>query len=202
MEGVKRNAEIVALVKARKMPRRKIAARYGLNTISRIAICHGVRAKALDPNMLRVASKLIRLGMPLTHVAETVGVEYKRLRHLLGRLGLYKVPPPNGKPWSERELRVLRRDYGKPKPTLRTIAATLGRTRNAVSSKASQLGLSWPPELRASSANIGRRPTLSGHQQTEALERLAAGESYRAVARTLGMHHGTIARLTKVDLAP
>jgi hypothetical protein len=41
----------------------------------------------------------------------------------------------------------------------------------------------WLLELRASSANIGRRPKLSGHQQTEALERLAAGESYRAIVR-------------------
>ena len=132
------------------MPLRKIAARYGLSTqsISRIAIRQGVHAKPLDPNKVRAASKLIKRRMPLTHVAETVGVEYKRLRHLLGRLGVYKVPLPNGKPWNEREVRVLRRDYGKPRRTLRTIAATLGRTRNAVSSKASQLGLSWPPELR------------------------------------------------------
>ena len=70
------------------------------------------------------------------------------------------------------------RDYGKPGCSLRTIATQLGRTCKAVSSKASQLG-------------------LSGHQQTEALERLAAGESYRAVARTLGVHHGTIARLAR-----
>ena len=67
------------------MPMHKIAARYGLSTqsISRIAIRHGVYAKAVDPNKVRAASKLIRRGMPLTHVAETVGIEYKRLRHLL-----------------------------------------------------------------------------------------------------------------------
>jgi hypothetical protein len=114
--------------------------------------------------------------MPLTHVAETVGVEYKRLRQLLKKQGVYKVPPPNAKPWSDRELRILRRDYGKGGRSVRTIAAT----RSAVSSKASLLGLGWPLELRASSANVGHRLTLSGHQQTEALERLAAGESYRA----------------------
>jgi len=140
---------------------------------------------------------LIKRGMPLTHVAETVGVEYKRLRRLLEKQGVYKVPPPNGKPWSEREVRILRRDYGKRGRSLRTIAATLGRTRNAVSSKATQLGLSGSPELRASSANVGRRPKLSGYQQTEARERLAAGESYRAIARIFDVHHGTIARLAR-----
>src|SRR5262245_60112017 len=199
MDRVKRNSEIVALVKARKMPMRKIAARYGLSmqSISRIAIRHGVHAKAVDPNSVRAASKLIKCGMPLTHVAETVGVEYKRLRRLLEKKGVYKVPPPNSKPWSERELRILRRDYGKFGRSVRTIAATLGRTRSAVSSKASQLGLSWPPKLRTLSANVGNRLTLSGHQQIEARERLAAGESYRAIARIFGVHHGTIARLTR-----
>jgi transposase-like protein len=46
MDRVKRDAEIVALVKSRKMPMHKIAARYGLSTpsISRIAIRHGIHA--------------------------------------------------------------------------------------------------------------------------------------------------------------
>jgi hypothetical protein len=50
MDLVKRNAEIVALVKARKMPMRKVAARYRLSTssISLIAIRHGVHAQAPD----------------------------------------------------------------------------------------------------------------------------------------------------------
>ena len=54
---------------------RKIAARYGLSTqsISRIAIHQGVDSKALDPNKVLAASKLIARGMPLTHVAEAVG---------------------------------------------------------------------------------------------------------------------------------
>ena len=44
MDPVKRNAEIVALVKARKMPMREIAARYRLSTssISLIAIRHAL----------------------------------------------------------------------------------------------------------------------------------------------------------------
>ena len=73
MDLVKRNAEIVALVKARKMPMREIAARYHLSTssISLIAIRHGVHAQAADPKKVRAASKLIQRGMPLRHVAQT-----------------------------------------------------------------------------------------------------------------------------------
>ena len=75
---IKRNAEIVALVKARKMPMREIAARYRLSTssISLIAIRHGVHAQAADPKKVQAASKLIQRGMPLRHVAQTVGLHY------------------------------------------------------------------------------------------------------------------------------
>ena len=134
MDLVKRNAEIVALVKARKMPMRKIAARYRLSTssISLIAIRHGVHAQAADPTKVRAASKLIQRGMPLRHVAQTVGLDYQRLRHLLAKQGVYEVPPPNGRPWSDRELRILRRDYGRPGHSLRTIADKLGRTCQGV----------------------------------------------------------------------
>jgi hypothetical protein len=156
MDRVKRNAEIVALVKARMMPMREIAARYRLSTssISLIAIRHGVHAQAADPKKVQAASKLIQRGMPLRHVAQTVGLDYQRLRHLLEKQGVYKVPPPN-RPWSAREVRVLRRDYGKPGRSLRTIAAKIGRTCQAVNLKAALLGLSWPLEFRASTKAMG-----------------------------------------------
>src|SRR5215470_19817710 len=103
MDRVKRNAEIVALVKARKMLLRKIAARYALSiqSISRIAIRQGVHAKAIDPNKVRAASKLIKRGMPLTHVAETVGLNYRRLRQVLVKEGIYTLRLSNGTPWRE-----------------------------------------------------------------------------------------------------
>ena len=193
MDLVKRNAEIVALVKARKMPMREIAARYRLSTssISLIAIRHGVHAQAADPKKVRAASKLIQRGMPLRHVAQTVGLDYQRLRHLLEKQGVYKVPPPN-RPWSEREVRILRRDYGKPGRSLRTIAAKIGRTCQAVNLKAALLGLSWPLEFRASTKGSSK---LSDRQQAEALRRLTAGESCRAIARTFHVHPATISRL-------
>jgi DNA invertase Pin-like site-specific DNA recombinase len=42
---------------------------------------------------------------------------------------------------------------------------------------------------------FGRKPKLTDHQQAEALKRMAAGESCRAIGRTMGVHHATIARL-------
>ncbi|MFZ0853152.1 MAG: helix-turn-helix domain-containing protein [Hyphomicrobiaceae bacterium] len=190
MDLVKRNAEIVALVKARKMPMRAIAARYRLSTssISLIAIRHGVHAQAAE-----AASKLIQRGMPLRHVAQTVGLDYQRLRHLLEKLGVYTVPPPNRR-WSGCEVRILRRDYGKPGRSLRTIAAKIDRTCQAVNSKALLLGLSWPLEFRVSAKGTSK---LSDQQQAEVLKRLAAGESCRGIAKTFGVHQSTIARLAR-----
>jgi DNA-binding NarL/FixJ family response regulator len=89
-------------------------------------------------------------------------------------------------------VRILRRDYGKPGRSLRTIAAKLGRTCQAVNSKAALLGLSWPLEFRASAKGTSK---LSDHQQVETLKRLAAGESCRAIAKTFGVRHATVSRL-------
>jgi DNA invertase Pin-like site-specific DNA recombinase len=42
---------------------------------------------------------------------------------------------------------------------------------------------------------FGRKPKLTEHQQAEALKRLEAGERCRAIARTMAVHHATVARL-------
>jgi len=143
---------------------------------------------------VRAASKLIQRGMPLRHAAQTVGLHYQRLRHLLAEQGVYEVPPPNGRPWSEREVRILRRDYGKQGHSLHTIAAKLGRTWQSVGSKAALLGLSWPLEFRAWE-NVGGKPKLTAHQQAEALCRLEKGDAARAIARDFNVYHSTIMRL-------
>ena len=127
---------------------------------------------------------MIQRGMPLRHVAQTVGLDYQRLRHLLEKLGVYEVPPPNGRPWGDRELRILRRDYGRPGH----------RTCEGVNSKAALLGLSWTLEFRASAKGTSK---LSDHQQAEARRRLAAGESCHAIARTFHVHPATISRLAR-----
>jgi hypothetical protein len=145
MDLVKRNAEIVALVKARKMPRRKIAARYRLSvaSISSIAIKHGVYVRTPDPKKVRVASELINREMPLTHVAQAAGFNKQTLRRILEDEGVYVRSPPTPL-WTEAEVRVLRRDYGKPGLSVSSIAAKLGRTPNQVILKARSLGLKWP----------------------------------------------------------
>ena len=58
--------------------------------------------------------------------------------------------------------------------------------------KAALLGLNWPLEFRASAKGTSK---LSDHQRAEALKRIAAGESYRAIAKTFGVHHATVSRL-------
>ncbi len=150
MNLVKRNAEIVALVKARKMPRRKIAERYRLSvsSISSIAIKHGVYVRTPDPKKVRVACELINSGTPLTHVAQRIGFNIQTLRRILEEKGLYvrTLPTPL---WTEAEVRVLRRDYGKPGLSVSSIAAKLGRTPNQIMCKAASMGLKWPLESRA-----------------------------------------------------
>jgi DNA invertase Pin-like site-specific DNA recombinase len=42
---------------------------------------------------------------------------------------------------------------------------------------------------------LGRNPKLDEHQQQEAIARLKAGESLRAIAKSYRVHHATIGRL-------
>jgi DNA invertase Pin-like site-specific DNA recombinase len=48
---------------------------------------------------------------------------------------------------------------------------------------------------RKRGACFGRKPKLSAHQQAEAKQRLAQGETCRAIARSFKVHHATISRL-------
>lgn len=48
---------------------------------------------------------------------------------------------------------------------------------------------------KARGTRFGRKPKLTDHQQAEALKRLAAGESCRSIAKTMAVHHATVARL-------
>jgi len=50
-------------------------------------------------------------------------------------------------------------------------------------------------EAKKAGKHLGRRPKLTEHQQVEARERLAAGETHRAIARSMAVHHSTISRL-------
>jgi len=48
---------------------------------------------------------------------------------------------------------------------------------------------------KAKGVRFGRKPKLTAHQRSEALKRLDAGESFRSIARSMAVHHATIAKL-------
>lgn len=48
---------------------------------------------------------------------------------------------------------------------------------------------------RGKGVKFGPKPKLTAHQQANALERRAAGESCREISRDMGVSHSTIARL-------
>ncbi len=50
-------------------------------------------------------------------------------------------------------------------------------------------------QAKRNGVKFGRKPVLSEHQQSVALERLAAGDSARAIGRDMGVAHTTISRL-------
>jgi hypothetical protein len=93
-----------------------------------------------------------------------------------------------------REVCVLRRDYGKPGRSVRSIAAKLGRTPNQIMCKAAGLGLKWPLEFRA---NLGSEPALTNRQKAQARRRLAAGESARSIASDFDVAASTVGRLKR-----
>jgi DNA invertase Pin-like site-specific DNA recombinase len=51
-------------------------------------------------------------------------------------------------------------------------------------------------DAKAKGVKFGRKPTLTPHQQREARERIAAGETQRSVARSYNVSQATISRLT------
>ena len=51
-------------------------------------------------------------------------------------------------------------------------------------------------DAKAKGVRFGRKPTLTPHQQQEARERLATGETQRSVARSYNVSQATISRLT------
>ena len=50
---------------------------------------------------------------------------------------------------------------------------------------------------RAKGVRFGPKPSLTAHQMTKAVERRAAGESCREIARDMGVSHSTISRLSQ-----
>ena len=66
----------------------------------------------------------------------------------LEKRGLYERQTGRNRLWTDHEVRVLRRDYGKPGHSLRSIGAALDRTDHEVASKGHRLGLTRPSKRR------------------------------------------------------
>jgi DNA invertase Pin-like site-specific DNA recombinase len=52
-----------------------------------------------------------------------------------------------------------------------------------------------PVDAKAKGVKFGRKPKLTPHQQREARERVAAGETQRGVARSYNVDQATVSRL-------
>jgi DNA invertase Pin-like site-specific DNA recombinase len=94
-------------------------------------------------------------------------------------------------------VKVLDRDYldlTKPinRGTLAFLSALAEGERHRIVKRAND----GRKAAKANGVRFGRKPKLTEHQQSEALKRLAAGESCRAIAKTFGVHHATVSRLT------
>lgn len=152
MNRTRRNAKIVKVLLARKLTMAEIGDMFDLSTgaIALIAKAHGASRgiRRFDPQTVRKAIRLIDRGMPVSHAAQIVGLRADSLMVYLEKRGLYERQTGRNRPWTDREVRVLRRDYGKPGHSLLSIGAALDRTDHEVASKAHRLGLSWPPKRR------------------------------------------------------
>jgi DNA invertase Pin-like site-specific DNA recombinase len=109
------------------------------------------------------------------------------------------------------DLLVIARDIQRAGAGLRSIAEpVLDTTSDFTELVLAMLGVSAKLERRrivertargradakAKGVKFGRKPTLTPHQQQEARERLAAGETQRSIARSYNVSQATISRLT------
>jgi hypothetical protein len=127
-----------------------VAAESRAGAIALIAKAHGASrgVRPFDPLKVRKAIRLIDRGMPVSHAAQIVGLRADSLMIHLEKRGLYERQTGRNRPWTDREVRVLRRDYGKPGHSLRSIGAALDRTDHEIASKGHRLGLSWRRKRR------------------------------------------------------
>jgi DNA invertase Pin-like site-specific DNA recombinase len=93
-------------------------------------------------------------------------------------------------------VKVLDRDYlDLSKPINRGMLAFLSALAEDERHRILRRANEGRAEARKRGAHLGRKPKLSDHQMQEARNRLAKGETCRAVAKTYGVHHSTISRL-------
>ncbi len=181
--------QLCQILKVRRIPKQAVYRAVRSQQAIDFAHCHPARRSrsGCRPKKGARGEQADNAEMSLRHVAQTVGLDYQRLRHLLEKQGVYKVLPPNGRPWSEREVRVLR-DYGTAGRSLHTIAAKLARTSKAVSSKAAQLGLSWVARIPGNPRTSAARPS-SVTTSWLRYSSLAAGTAVSRAEKASGSSH-------------
>jgi hypothetical protein len=122
--------------------------------------------------------------MSLREIAAEMGRSYDAVSRAAQRIGLRsEFVPANKQPWSDAEIRVLRRDYRKKRTS--DIAAALGRERKQVFNKAFELGLCRKQRIR--------------HAELEKLvrEKHALGWSDAEIAAAFGCERHTIGIVRK-----
>src|SRR5262245_14274978 len=93
-------------------------------------------------------------------------------------------------------VKVLDRDYlDLTKPINRGILAFLSALAEDERHRILKRANDGRKAAKAKGVKFGRKRKLTPHQQAEVLKRLAAGEAYRAIAKSLAVHHQTISRL-------
>ena len=94
-------------------------------------------------------------------------------------------------------VKVLDRDYlDLTKPMNRGILAFLSAVAEDERARIVKRANDGRRAAKARGARFGRKPKLTDHQQVEARKRLVAGDSCRQIAKTFGVHHSTVSRLT------
>lgn len=86
------------------------------------------------------AARLIRRGMPITHVAQDLKTGHGAVRRFAIAHGLIHPRRRDVNPWGPSEDALLRKHYG-PRGNAMKLARMLGMTKNAVIGRAYRLGL-------------------------------------------------------------
>lgn len=145
-----RNTAIVAAVAKGDKTFKEIGDKYGLTKerIRQIAVKGGLTSRkhprfeqVVDPKVLQRALDLYARGMPVSHIAEAVGVNRCNFDGYLIRHGLRWRVSTGIVTWTRDKDALLKERYGKYPGAVAEIAKKLKTTRNSVIGRAHRLGL-------------------------------------------------------------
>lgn len=179
-----RNAKIVARIKTGDTLE-SIGASYGLSRerVRQIGNANGVRsvrwfeignpfAQLTAEQRERVSALFLR-EMPLDHIATSVGVSLKAVRHLAETKHGY-VAHHDDEEWTPGEVAFLRSHYKQPNWSMSKIGRALGRTRNEVAGKSRRLGLQKPIDFAATKSSQIRLLREKGERPSQIAKTVGA----------------------------